>query len=69
MSEMIKRDNLPEDPQTGNAYISVRGYVIDAQRQVYSAVNTAMVTAYWNIGKQSMKFAERMNAQPMVRRF
>ena len=51
MSEMIKRDNLPEDPQTENAYISIRGYVIDAQRQVYSAVNTAMVTAYWNIGK------------------
>ena len=51
MSEMIKRDNLPEDPQTENAYISIRGYVIDAQQQVYSAVNTAMVTAYWNIGK------------------
>ena len=51
MSEMIKKDNLPEDPQTENAYISIRGYVIDAQRQIYSAVNTAMVTAYWNIGK------------------
>ncbi len=51
MSEMIKKENLPEDPQTENAYISIRGYVIDAQRQVYSAVNTAMVTAYWNIGK------------------
>lgn len=51
MSEMIKKDNLPEEPQTENAYISIRGYVIDAQRQVYSAVNTAMVTAYWNIGK------------------
>ena len=51
MSEMIKKENLPEDPQTENAYISIRGYVIDAQRQIYSAVNTAMVTAYWNIGK------------------
>ena len=51
MSEMIKKENLPKDPQTENAYIFIRGYVIDAQRQVYSAVNTAMVTAYWNIGK------------------
>ena len=30
----------------------VRGYIIEANRQVYSAVNSAMVTAYWNIGKQ-----------------
>lgn len=30
---------------------TIRGYVIDAQRQVYSAVNSSMVTAYWNIGK------------------
>ena len=31
---------------------TVRGYIINAQKQVYSAVNSAMVTAYWNIGKQ-----------------
>ena len=30
----------------------VRGYVIAAQKQIYSSVNSAMVTAYWNIGKQ-----------------
>lgn len=51
MSEMIKNGTLPGDTQSENAYRSIRGYVIDAQRQVYSAVNTAMVTAYWNIGK------------------
>lgn len=33
-------------------YSTVRGYIIAAQRQVYAAVNAAMVTAYWNIGKQ-----------------
>ena len=26
-----------------NIYTNVRGYIVDAQRQVYSAVNTAMV--------------------------
>ena len=38
MSEMIKNENLPNDLQSENAYLSIRGYVIDAQRQVYSAV-------------------------------
>lgn len=29
-----------------------RGYVVSAQKQVTAAVNSAMVIAYWNIGKQ-----------------
>ena len=33
-------------------YDAVRGYVVAAQKQVNAAVNSAMVTAYWNIGKQ-----------------
>lgn len=33
-------------------YTVVRGYVIAAQNQIYSSVNSAMVSAYWNIGKQ-----------------
>jgi len=33
------------------ALSSARDYIIAAQKQVYSAVNSAMVTAYWNIGK------------------
>lgn len=41
-----------EDLQSKDAYLSIRGYVINAQRQVYSAVNAAMVLAYWNIGKK-----------------
>lgn len=51
MGEIVKRDDLPIEQQSEEAYLSIRGYVIDAQRQVYSAVNAAMVTAYWNIGK------------------
>lgn len=51
MSEIMKEDNLMNNVQPENAYLSIRGYVIDAQKHVYSAVNTAMVTAYWNIGK------------------
>ena len=38
-------------PQSTDIYSTARGYIINAQRQVYSAINSAMVTAYWNIGK------------------
>lgn len=51
MSEIMEKDNLMNNVQSENAYPSIRSYVIDAQKHVYSAVNAAMVTAYWNIGK------------------
>ena len=44
-----KESNSLVDQET---YTAVRGYVIAAQNQIYSSVNSAMVTAYWNIGKQ-----------------
>ena len=34
------------------AYNTIRGYIIDAHRKVYTSVNSAMVNAYWNIGKE-----------------
>ena len=33
-------------------YHSVRGYVVEAQKQIYRSVNSAMVEAYWKIGKE-----------------
>lgn len=51
MDEIIKNKNVADQPKPEDAYLSIRSYVIDAQRQVYVAVNQAMVTAYWNIGK------------------
>ena len=49
MDGLVKRENGA--PQLEDAYRSIRGYVIEAQGQVYTAVNSAMVTAYWKIGK------------------
>ncbi|MDO5445987.1 MAG: PDDEXK nuclease domain-containing protein [Eubacteriales bacterium] len=49
-NELMKK--VPELPEDQATYSAVRGYIIAAQKQVYSAVNSAMVTAYWNIGKQ-----------------
>lgn len=36
-------------------YQTIRGYVVDAQRQVRVAVNSAMVDAYWRIGEAIFK--------------
>ena len=36
-------------------YTAIRSYVITAQNKVYSAVNSAMVIAYWEIGEQIFK--------------
>jgi hypothetical protein len=36
-------------------YQTIRGYVVDAQRQVRMAVNSAMVEAYWHIGEAIFK--------------
>ena len=36
-------------------YSSIRSSVINAQNRVYSAVNSAMVIAYWEIGEQIYK--------------
>lgn len=49
-NELIKK--VPELLENQSTYDTVRGYIISAQKQVYSAVNSAMVTAYWNIGRQ-----------------
>ena len=37
------------------AYQTIRGYIVDAQRQVRVAVNGAMVEAYWRIGEAIFK--------------
>lgn len=44
--------NENNNPANQDTYNTVRGYVIAAQRQVTATVNSAMVNAYWNIGKQ-----------------
>ena len=43
------------DRTTEEIYTSIRSFVINAQNKIYSAVNSAMVTAYWKIGEQIYK--------------
>ena len=40
------------NPITLETYDTVRSYIIEAQGEIYKAVNSAMVIAYWNIGKK-----------------
>ena len=49
--ELNNVSDMAEIQSSENIYTNVRGYIVDVQRQVYSAVNAAMVKAYWNIGK------------------
>ncbi len=51
--EIIVSDNKALDADNLNEeqfYQTLRSYVIDAQKKIYVAVNSAMVTAYWKIG-------------------
>ncbi|MBR4464992.1 DUF1016 family protein [bacterium] len=40
------------DRKTEKIYSSIRSFVIHAQNKIYAAINSAMVIAYWEIGKQ-----------------
>ena len=51
--DLVKKSNEePNDIVAQETYKTVRDYVVEAQTQVNKAVNFAMVTAYWNIGKK-----------------
>lgn len=40
---------------SSQTYQTIRASIVEAQHRLYSAVNTAMVTAYWEIGEQIYK--------------
>lgn len=48
--DIISKELLDQNAE--KTYLNVRKYVIDAQHKVYRAVNSAMVEAYWQIGKE-----------------
>jgi hypothetical protein len=52
-------NNLPESA----IYQNIRTVLVTARQKVYSAVNTAMVEAYWEIGRQIMEAQENKRAE------
>ena len=51
---MLEKENsvTPVEATVKETYTKVRNSVVTAQSRIYSAVNTAMVQAYWEIGEQ-----------------
>ncbi len=49
-NEIMRTENISEE-----IYTSIRSFVITAQNRVYTAINSAMVIAYWEIGEQIYK--------------
>ena len=53
MANEIEKNNKDINPiEIEQTYSSVRGYIVEAQQQVYRALNSTMVEAYWKIGKE-----------------
>ena len=48
-------NELQTNYTTEQTYHSIRHSIVSAQRSMYTAVNSAMVTAYWEIGEQIYK--------------
>ena len=68
--ELNNVSDMAEIQFSEDIYTNVRGYIINAQRQVYSAVNAAMVGACWNIGKTIYDACgERVIVPPTAGRF
>lgn len=55
--------------QPEESYKIIRNSVLTAQAKVYTAVNSAMVQAYWEIGQEYIKHAEKMIEQNMVKNY
>lgn len=51
MSVTTQSNNIPTS-NNEDTYKEIKSYIITAKQQVYKAVNSAMVEAYWNIGKK-----------------
>ena len=50
-NEIEKNNNIINPVEVEQTYHS-GGYVVEAQKQIYRSVNSAMVEAYWKIGKE-----------------
>ncbi len=61
INELVKNNNGTNIPDSESAYKSIGDYDIDAQRQVYSAVNFAKIPAYWTIDKTIHEICEEKN--------
>ena len=50
--------NLQKNQNAEQTYHSIRNSIVSAQHRLSTAVNSAMVTTYWEIGEQIFKATE-----------
>ena len=51
------------EPSENKVYQNIRTVLVTARQKVYSAINSAMVEAYWEIGRQIMEVQEGQRAE------
>ena len=51
------------EPSENAVYNNIRTVLVTARQKAYSAVNSAMVEAYWEIGRQIMEAQENQRAE------
>jgi len=51
------------DPSENNVYQNIRTVLVAARQKVYSVINSTMVEAYWEIGRQIMEAQEGQRAE------
>jgi len=56
-------EGSPLDPSENMVYQNIRTVLVTARQKVYSAINSAMVEAYWEIGRQIMEVQEGQRAE------
>ena len=61
--------NLQKNQNAEQTYHSIRNSIVSAQHRLSTAVNSAMVTTYWEIGEQIFKAWEKMIAQNTERNY
>jgi hypothetical protein len=52
----VSQDLLPTTPEI---FARIRTVLVEARRAALSAVNTAMVQAYWNVGREIVEEEQR----------
>lgn len=61
--------NLQKNQNAEQTYHSIRNSIVSAQHRLSTAVNSAMVTTYWEIENRFLKHVEKMIAQNTERNY
>lgn len=54
---------------TEDTYKEIRCFIISAKQEIYKSVNSAMVEAYWNMERKSMRSVVKMTVQNMENKY